>query len=241
MQIAAGVHSIGPRSAGYSKGGYSHAYLVEDPGTHELTLVDTGWDTDARDILAYLWRIQRAPNEIAHIALTHAHRSHLGGLAMLKRLSRASVWAHETEIPIIDGRQKAHPVTLTAEPPSLIPFRLGALLGIPKSVPCIVDEKLEEGTRLGPLVALHTPGHTPGHVCFHQPAEHALIAGDAIATWPRFGPGWPKFNLDEQLYLRSLDRLIDLEPLVVGPGHGDPLVERTAARLATLRGTRTPA
>jgi glyoxylase-like metal-dependent hydrolase (beta-lactamase superfamily II) len=183
-----------------------------------------------------VWHIQRPLTDIKRIVLTHAHRSHLGGLARLKALTRATVLAHAAEAPIIEGLKPAHAVSFwPLRPVSLLPFRLGALLGVPKHVPCLVDELLEDGADVGPLKAVFTPGHTPGHVAFWWPERRTLLAGDAVATWPRFGAGWPGFNLDDELYHRSLDKLIDLEPDVVGTGHGDPLVDRTAARLATLR------
>lgn len=44
---------------------------------------------------------------LKHILLTHAHRSHLGRLAELKRMSGATVYAHEWEADIIAGERKA--------------------------------------------------------------------------------------------------------------------------------------
>jgi glyoxylase-like metal-dependent hydrolase (beta-lactamase superfamily II) len=79
VQIAEGVYSIGQRN-----GGRVHAYLFDSP--HELTLVDTLFDTDARRVLDCIQRIGRSPGDLKHIAITHAHRSHLGGLAKLKQL-----------------------------------------------------------------------------------------------------------------------------------------------------------
>src|SRR3954469_16575000 len=110
VEIAPGVHRIGPSRHGYTKGGYSQAYLFDDG--ESLTLVDTGWDDDAHVILQYLWSIGRTPNELTDIALTHAHRSHLGGVAMLRRLSGASVHAHAWEADIIEGGRSAQPVPL---------------------------------------------------------------------------------------------------------------------------------
>ena len=42
---------------------------------------------------------------------THRHRSHLGGLAALKRLTGATNYAHNWEADIIGGQRKAQPVT----------------------------------------------------------------------------------------------------------------------------------
>jgi glyoxylase-like metal-dependent hydrolase (beta-lactamase superfamily II) len=236
MQIADGVYRIGPTRHGLRKGGYSSAYLFDDG--ESLTLVDSGWDDDAHEIIQYLWRLGRTPSELTHIGITHAHRSHLGGVAMLKRLApHATVHAHAWEAGIIDGGRGAQPVSpLPLLPYQLIPFRIGALLNRPKHVPCAVDrELLSTGDEMvGPLEVIPTPGHTPGSVSFFWRERGVLAVGDAIATWPAFMPGWPGFNLDEKLYQRSLQNLITLEPAVVCPGHGAAITENTARRIEKL-------
>jgi glyoxylase-like metal-dependent hydrolase (beta-lactamase superfamily II) len=231
--IAPGVHVIGPTKRGAGKGGYSRCYLFEDGD--ELTLVDTGWDDDAHMVLKYLASVGRSPVEIEHIALTHAHRSHLGGLATLAELSRAEVSCHAAEADIVEGKERARPIRLwPLRPLVLMPFRIVSHLPIAGHRPCRVhDRSLVEGSEVGPLSVLHTPGHTPGHLAFLYD-DSVLVVGDAIATWPEFGPGWPGFNLDEEQYRESLERLVELEPQVVGPGHGDPIVEDTANRVRAL-------
>jgi glyoxylase-like metal-dependent hydrolase (beta-lactamase superfamily II) len=233
-QIAPGAHMIGPARRALRKGGYSRCYLFEDDDG-SLTLVDTGWDGDAGFILRYLDDIGRSPGEIATIALTHSHRSHLGGLATVAELSRARVRAHVAEAPIIEGRKKSHPIRLWPPfPLRLIPFRIISWLPIFKHKPWAVDpDHLVEGSVVGPLTVLHTPGHTPGHLVFRYNGS-VLVVGDAVATWPTFGPGWPGFNRDEREYRRSLFRVAKSRPGVVGPGHGDAITEQTADRLDTL-------
>src|SRR4051794_22784054 len=169
VQIVEGVHRIGPDRHGYTQGGYSQAYLFEHG--QDLLIVDTGYEDDAHQILKYLWEIRRSPNQLTHIAITHAHRSHLGGLATLKRLApQAKVYSHAWESDIIDGGRPSQPVPLKPLfPLRLYPLRLLQLIGQPKHVPCDVDEHIDEGDRLGPLHVVHTPGHTPGCVCFYWP------------------------------------------------------------------------
>ena len=71
----------------------------------------------------------------------------------------------------------------------------------------------------GVVTAVHTPGHAPDHVCFWHPESRALFAGDmVIAGTTVMIPASRGGNL--RAYLRSLDRLIALEPSVVYPGHG---------------------
>ena len=72
MQIAPGVYSMGNW-----KGGQVRAFLLDDG--HELSLVDTLFETDARLILNEIRSIGRKPSDLKRIVLSHAHRSHLGG------------------------------------------------------------------------------------------------------------------------------------------------------------------
>ena len=228
MRVAEDVYSIGQK-----KGGHVHAYLFDYGG--ELTLVDTLFDGHADSVLDCIRRIGRSPSELKHIALTHAHRSHLGGLATLKRLSGAVVSAHEWEADIIAGERSAQPVSMRPSGPlSTYPMRIGLALGRPKHTPCPVDRGLSEGDQVGPLRVVHIPGHTPGHLAFHWEERGVLAVGDAVATWPRIDAGWPGFNLNEGQYRASLKRLAEIEAPVIAVGHGEPLTERAPERVVAL-------
>jgi glyoxylase-like metal-dependent hydrolase (beta-lactamase superfamily II) len=229
MEIAPGLHALGQK-----KGGRVHAFLAESGGG-ELTLIDTMWETDGRRVLAAIARLGRRVSDLRRIALTHGHRSHLGGAAALREQSRATTYAHPAEAGIVEGRQKAKRVPiLRPVPPVLLPFRLGLALGLPKHEPCPADEPLAEGDSFGPFQVLHAPGHSPGHLAFWWEERRALIAGDAIATWPKVDAGWPDFQLDSAAHERSLKRLASFEPLVVGVGHGEPLRDGTPDRVHAL-------
>ena len=220
-------------SLGHKKGGRVHAFLLDAAG--ELTLVDTLFETDGRGVLEPIARIGRRVTDLKHIIVTHGHRSHLGGLATLKRLSGAAVYAHEWEADIVSGDRRAQPVTLRpTQSLRLWPFQLGLALGRPKHAPCPVDSTLSDDDHIGPLRVLHTPGHSPGHLAFHWPERRFLIAGDAIATWPEFGPGWKAFNLNEAEHRDSLRRMAELDADIVGVGHGEPIASRGADRVREL-------
>jgi glyoxylase-like metal-dependent hydrolase (beta-lactamase superfamily II) len=231
-QIAPGVYSMEQ-----NKGGHVHAFLL-DNGT-DLTLIDTLFDTDARQILDRIKSIGRTIEDLKHIVLTHAHRSHLGGLATLKRLSGANVYSHEWEADIIAGERAAQPVTIVPMRPLSIYWRVyylqfGAALGRGKHPPCPVGSTLKDGDMVGPVQVLHTPGHTPGHLAFWWPERRILFAGDAIATYPVFEAGWPAFNLNPTQQRTSIRRMGDLEVEVVAVGHGDPITGGAAERLRSL-------
>ncbi len=227
-ELAPGVWSLG-----HKKGGRVHAFLLDVDG--DLTLVDTLFETDARGVLEPISRIGRRVTDLKHIILTHGHRSHLGGLATLKRLSDAAVYAHEREADIVSGDRRAQPVTLRPmQSLRLWPFQLGLAIGRPKHAPCPIDHVIGEGDHVGPLRVLHAPGHSPGHLAFHWAERRFLIAGDAIATWPEFGAGWKAFNLNEEEHAVSLRRLAELEADIVGVGHGEPISTGATDRVHSL-------
>jgi glyoxylase-like metal-dependent hydrolase (beta-lactamase superfamily II) len=232
VEIAPGVHAMGPSTHGQNQGGYSRAYLFDDGD--DLTLVDTLWDEDAHMILEYLWSIGRTPRDIKHIVMTHAHRSHLGGLATLKALSGAKVYSHAEEAPIIEGHRQAAKIPLTPLlPVQLIPIRVASQLGLYPHVHCTVDEKITEGSEVGSLKILHMPGHTCGNVTLSWQGARVLAVADIIMQWPSFSAGWPGFNTDEDQFRESLERVVELQPEVVCTGHGDP-IWKNANRIANL-------
>jgi glyoxylase-like metal-dependent hydrolase (beta-lactamase superfamily II) len=168
--------------------------------------------------------------------MTHAHRSHLGGLRTLKELSGATVHSHALEAPIIEGTESAQKIPLLPLlPPHLIGFRVASQLGLFPHAPCKVDDPtLDEGRTVGRLKVLHMPGHTPGNLALSWGDDDVLVVADTIMTWPSFSAGWPAFNTDEGKFRKSLERVVSLEPEVVCVGHGDPIWENAAEAIETL-------
>jgi glyoxylase-like metal-dependent hydrolase (beta-lactamase superfamily II) len=227
-ELAPGVHGLG-----HAKGGHVRAFLIEDGG--ELTLVDTLFENDARLVLDAIRRLGRSVSDLKRIAITHGHRSHLGGLATLKRASGATVYSHPWEADIVSGDRRAQPVTLRPmQSLRIIPFQLGIRLNRPRHVGCPVDEPLSDGDAFGPLEVLHIPGHSPGHLGFYWAERGLLISGDAIATWPELCPGWKAFTLNERQQADSLRRMAALEARVVAVGHGEAITDRAGERVHKL-------
>jgi glyoxylase-like metal-dependent hydrolase (beta-lactamase superfamily II) len=229
MKIARGIYSLGQR-----KGGNVHAFLLDaDTG---LTLIDTLFDTDAGLILDQIRQIGKQPSDLKHIILTHAHRSHLGGLAELKRLSGARVFSHDWEAPIIAGERAATRVSLWPQSPLEVywlQFCLG--LGLGKYPPCQVDQNLKKGDHIGPLEVIPVPGHTPGSLAFYWPERRALFAGDVIATWPEISAGWPGLTLDNKQNLDSIGLLSEFRNVeILGVGHGETIASGGAEVVRAL-------
>jgi glyoxylase-like metal-dependent hydrolase (beta-lactamase superfamily II) len=95
---------------------------------------------------------------------------------------------------------------------------------------------------------LHTPGHTPGHVSFFRRADRVLLVGDAFCTTkpeaffyaaiaqpPELHGPPAYFTSDWSQARASVERLAQLSPAVVVPGHGKPLAgPEVASALRTL-------
>lgn len=242
MEIARGVFSIGQTGRNAYPSGYSHAYLLKDG--EELTLIDTLGDADGRLVIQQLKKLRQPVRNLKRILVTHAHRSHIGGLAHLKSLSGATVYSHVWEADIISGKRPAQPVSLLpVRPLRVYPQRLGLALGAGHAH-CHVDEHLSDGDEVGPVYVIHTPGHTPGHLVFYWPDRRALFTGDSIVTWPRLGAGWPGFQLDELQFrdsLRYMEREVfrigeprDPPVRVIGVAHGEPITRGATERLHSL-------
>jgi glyoxylase-like metal-dependent hydrolase (beta-lactamase superfamily II) len=227
-ELAPGVHVLGGK-----KGGRVRSFLLETNG--ELTLVDTLFEADGAAVLDGIRALGRSPSDLKRIVLTHAHRSHLGGLAALKRATGATVLAHEWEADIVSGDRPAQSVGLKPTAPlRTYPFQVGIFLNRPRHKPCPIDESVEDGAAIGPLRVLHVPGHSPGHLAFHWEERRLLLSGDAIATWPRFEAGWQAFTLNPEQHAASIRRMAELDAALVGVGHGDPITDAAADKVHGL-------
>jgi glyoxylase-like metal-dependent hydrolase (beta-lactamase superfamily II) len=229
MQIGPGIYSMSQE-----KGGHVHAYLLDDG--NGLTLIDTLYDDDANVVLAEITRIGKKPTDLKHIILTHGHKSHVGGLASMKKASNATVCSHGWEVDILAGRREATRVSpVPRRPLAVYKLQLGLALGLGKHQPCEVDRTLKAGDHIGPLQVVETPGHTPGSLSFWWADRRALFAGDVIATWPEFAAGWPGLTLDNDQNLRSVHQLTDFgQAEILGIGHGEPIVHDAASRIREL-------
>ena len=109
--------------------------------------------------------------------------------------------------------------------------------GHPDATP-LADGGLVE-TDAGTLVAIDLPGHTRDHIGLWWASQRALFAGDLLlgrgdTTWVA---GYSGCVSD---YLRSLDRVDELAPVVIFPAHGPALEdpERDVQRFRAHRQSR---
>jgi glyoxylase-like metal-dependent hydrolase (beta-lactamase superfamily II) len=220
------------------KGGHVHAFLLDDG--KGITLIDALYDSDANLILQEIHEMGRQPSDLKNIIATHAHRSHIGGIAELKKQTNATVYAHEYEIDIIEGKRKAKGVTFWPKRPyQVYKLQFGLAIGFDDHKPVRVDQSLKEADHVGPLTIVSTPGHTPGCLSFSWPEKKALFVGDVLVTWPRVEAGWAGLTLDMKENVRSVGKLSDFDGTeIVGVGHGEPISQGGIEVLKKLRDQR---
>jgi len=163
-------------------------------------LVDPAARTDALDR-----SVRRAGAE--HVAVTHHHPDHVGGIAAYAGAFDLTVWARA-------GRTDAFAAATGVEPDRT--FHPGAM------VPA------------GPgIEALDTPGHAPEHVGFAGPA--GIVSGDLAVAEGSVVVGAPAGDM--RAYLTSLRRVAARDPDRLFPAHGPVIEEprATCERLVAHR------
>ena len=82
----------------------------------------------------------------------------------------------------------------------------------------VVDVKLKNGdyVELGDrkFEIIHTPGHTLGSICLYQKENHLLIVGDSLV-----GDRVDLIRMDKNIYINSLQRLLDLDVRLLIQSH----------------------
>jgi glyoxylase-like metal-dependent hydrolase (beta-lactamase superfamily II) len=202
-----------------------HCYLLR--GETGRILVDTGLGLAGEDPP---WEDLGA----ASILLTHMHPDHVGGAQHAAEATGAPV--HQLEL---DYEQC---VRVWGSPDW--PERMAAwfrLHGVPADV---ADELISQGHAAAPFIrfvreprllregdsldgweVVWLPGHADGHIALLR--ERVLVCGDVLLA--KISPAvglYPESRPDPLGdYLQTLRRIVELDPTVAYPGHGEPVRE----------------
>jgi glyoxylase-like metal-dependent hydrolase (beta-lactamase superfamily II) len=232
-EVADGVWAYLQPDGGW---GWSNAGLVTGSGDSSL-LVDTLFDLRlTAEMLEAMRRTTTAAERIATVVNTHANGDHCYGNALVAESEIISSARCAEEMERLPPSAMA---AMLRAAPSLGPagdflariFAPFSFDDVPLTLPSQTFEgqlDLQVGDRPVSLVEVG-PAHTAGDLVVHLPADGIVFTGDILfhGGHPIVWAG-PVAN-----WIAACERIIDLSPTVVVPGHG-PLA--TPAAVAELKG-----
>lgn len=183
----------------------TNTYLV---GTgHRRVLVDSGETKTADAYIKLLNNVLREENAtIEHLVVTHWHHDHIGGVEPVRSLLK-SLFPLDNQPTVWKLPRSSNDRERSNDENSIQwePLRDNQVVEV-------------EGAK---LQVKYTPGHTSDHACLLLQDENILFSGDCI-----LGEGTSVFE-DLHDYMLSLDKILEMQPKKIYPGHGpvldDPL------------------
>ena len=211
---------------------FVNAYTIHTPDDNWV-LVDTGIKPGFSALKALEKQFGKPP---VAIVLTHGHFDHAGNALQLANDWDVKIYIGARERPYLDGEEAYPPFDPTVG---------GALAFLTRFFP---HPEYDFGDRLQTIPengeleflpgwkVIETPGHSPGHISLWNDETKILIAGDALCTanfdkWPgamlqipqqlarSASPATP----DWKSALESTHKLAELNPQIIGAGHGKPM------------------
>jgi len=167
---------------------------------------------------------------LKRIVLGHAHADHRGTAPYLG----APVFCHPDEVTDAEGDKAVTPYfNLSLLPVAPVRWIYPLLLRRWDGGAVKVNGTVTEGDEVAGFKVLHFPGHAPGLIGLWRESDRVALVSDVVylVDSARLRPlphgeasvPHPAFAWNHQEAKRSLRRLAELEPLVVGAGHEMPL------------------
>ncbi len=199
----------------YKRFFYFNLYIIK--GRDGDILIDTGFLFQRRKIKKWLDMFN-----IKLIILTHAHIDHIWNTAYFKKLYNCEVAISKDDIKYLDNRL----IHSKAMYKFFIPctFIMNLVMKCLRQKRFSVDVKLKDKQVLekfgNRIKIISLPGHTKGTIGLLY--EDVLICGDAIVNRGKFvQPAYQNVNNKEAI--KSVLKLIDLNPRLVLVGHDKPV------------------
>ena len=197
----------------------SHVYVLGDPSSGDLSMVDAGLIGKGDYKLASIKKQGIPLSSIKRIIMTHTHLDHIGCISELKKsMPDAELWIHSSEAELIEsGNYRAIYGMDAFENMCRMQYDIKA-----DTFKFKIDRKLEDGEvlEIGDMVweIIHIPGHSSGGIALYEPTQKVLIPGDVIYADYAIGR-FDLFGADARQLKDSLAKLGSLDIDVLLPGH----------------------
>jgi glyoxylase-like metal-dependent hydrolase (beta-lactamase superfamily II) len=171
----------------------------------KAALIDAGTGRDHSRLRENIAECLEPDVQLEYLLLTHCHFDHTGGATAVRDEYGCPIVAHELDAIYLESGDSR--VTGAARyAASLEPFAVDIRLQGEEST-------LSIGS--GNVTAIHCPGHSPGSVVYTTDIDGELILfGQDI-----HGPLHSELLSDEEQYLASLTKLLDLQADLLLEGH----------------------
>ncbi|SDN60612.1 MBL fold metallo-hydrolase [Alkalicoccus daliensis] len=172
-----------------------------------VTLVDCGIPSMGTGILKEIEALELGP--LHRILLTHGHSDHTGALEKLRTEASVTVFAHEKEIPYMEGKKP-------------YPGRSKATAVAKRGTVKPLKEESDTFTAVGSLQPYYTPGHSPGHMVYYHEQDNVLIGGDLFTSFKneKLRRPIPMFTANMGEAIKSGAIVKQLEPEILSLCHG---------------------
>jgi len=197
----------------------SHVYIIGEPDSHDLSLVDAGLFGKGNKKIQAIKEAGINLKDIKRVIMTHTHLDHIGALKEIKeKLPNLEIWVHKTEAQQLEEGDER-----TVYGMEMFKQMFQMQFGIkPGEFGFKVDRKLEGGETLNignmKWRVIHVPGHSMGSIALYNPHKMVLISGDVIYADYNIGR-FDLFGASGKQLKESLFQLAKLKVRILLPGH----------------------
>jgi len=195
------VHTITDRFS------MANTYLIND---ERMIVVDPGSVLNTQLLLSYLQRfLQRKPEDIDLIVLTHLHPDHSAGVDALRKVTHAPAAAYSGTPRLLDPLATSDEYERQAQ---MIDIWLEDVVGLPNHLDWRV---------------IASPGHTAESLCLYNPFSYELLCGDTLITLDG-GTILARGGTNRRRLQQTIQTLESLKVYYLYPGHGRPILSMRA-------------